>query len=234
MKQITLIIAAAAFTASCNFHSTHGSGKIITQKRTAASFTAITVATSIDVEISTGPQAIEVEADDNIINYVETEVSGNELLVRYANNTSISNTHVKVHVTVPLLNKIEANSAASIKVLGVIKNSSSVSFSASSSADIEAQVDAPDVTAKASSSGSVMLSGRTKNYKVQVSSSGDVKSFDLMSENTDAKASSSGTAQVHASVMLNADANSSGDVEYKGGAAVTSNTSSSGSVNKKD
>ena len=74
----------------------------------------------------------------------------------------------------------------------------------------------------------------TKNYTAHVSSSGDIKSFELLSENTDVSASSSGSAQVHASVSLTAKANSSGSIDYRGAANVKKTVNSSGSVEKKD
>ena len=129
---------------------------------------------------------------------------------------------------------VKASASASVKVLDIIKENGRLSFDASSSADLEAEVDAPEVDAEASSSGSVTLSGKTKYYAARVSSSGDIKSFELLSENTDVSASSSGSAQVHASVSLTAKANSSGSIDYRGAANVKKTVNSSGSVEKKD
>lgn len=234
MKQITLSLATVLLLGSCFYESEKGSGNIETQKRNVSSFTAIVAGSSIDVEVKTGPAAVEVEADDNIIQYVKTSVSGNTLYLGIESGISIRNSHIKIYVTAPALDRIEAKASADVKVMDVIKSSNAVRFDVSSSADIEAAVDAPEVETEASSSGSILLSGRTKNYKAKVSSSGEIKSFELLSENADVSASSSGTAEVHASVSLNAHASSSGDVEYTGGAEVKSNTNSSGRVHKRD
>lgn len=234
MKQITFTIAAAIMLSGCYFESESGSGNIETQKRTLEPFTAIEASSSIDVEIKSGPNAVEVEADDNIMQYVKTTVSGNTLHLGIESGVSLRNAHIKIYVAAPQIERLQARASSSIKAIDVIKSSNMVRFDANSSADIEAEVDAPSVEAEASSSGSIVLSGRTKNYRAQVSSSGDIKSFDLMSETTTVSASSSGTAEVHASVALNAKASSSGDVEYAGGGEVKSNTNSSGSVHKRD
>jgi hypothetical protein len=234
MKQTIITITAALMLSSCFYESEKGSGNIETNKRNVPAFSAIVASSSIDVEVKTGAVSVEVEADDNIIQYVKTSVSGNTLYLGIESGISIRNSHIKIYVTVPQLERIEAKASANIKVVDVIKNSATVSFDVSSSADIEAEVDAPAVETEASSSGSITLSGRTKNYKAKVSSSGEIKSFNLMSESTDVSASSSGTAEVHASVNLNANASSSGDVEYTGGGEVKSNTNSSGRVHKKN
>jgi Putative auto-transporter adhesin, head GIN domain len=235
MKQ--LIILSAAFLtllSSCNY--TSGSGNMITQKRTVGNFTGIAASNAIDVEVTIGTATeVRVEADDNIMKHVITDVSGDGVLkIKIENMVSLNDTHVKVYVTTPGLKSISASSSADVKVNGVIKYDGKISFDASSSGDIEATVDAPEVDAEASSSGSIILSGKTKNYKAEASSSGDIKSAELLSENTNASANSAGSTDVHASVTLNADASSGGDVTYRGAATVKKDVSSGGSVEKKD
>jgi hypothetical protein len=65
-------------------------------------------------------------------------------------------------------------------------------------------------------------------------SNGDIKSAGRLTENTTASANSSGSVDVHASLILKADASSGGDITYRGGAAVKKDESSGGSVEKKD
>jgi len=233
MKQILFILSTLALFTSCDY--TTGSGNIITEKRTVGSFSGISVNNSIDVEVKIGPvAAIEVEADDNIIEHIVTSVSGGILKIRIENLHNINNSHLKVYITTPVLKSVDAGASADVKVLDVIKDDNKVSFHASSSAGIEAEVDAPEVEAEASSSGSVTLSGLTKNYKAEVSSSGDIRSARLLSENTQVSANSSGSADVYASVTLDAEASSSGSIDYHGGATVKKSVNSSGSVEKKN
>jgi hypothetical protein len=234
MKQLLLLCTTLFVLNSCNI--TTGSGNIISQKRQVGNFTGITASQSIDVEVTIGAVTeVRVEADDNIMKHVITDVAGNGVLnIKIENMVSINNTHVKVFITTPGLKSIGASSSANVKVLGVIKSDGKVSFDASNSADIETEVDAPEVEAEANSSGSIILSGKTKNYKAKASSSGDIKSAQLLSENTNVAATSSGSADVHASVSLNAKASSSGSIDYRGAATVQKSVSSSGSVEKKD
>jgi Putative auto-transporter adhesin, head GIN domain len=228
------IIPVVLLLASCNFYSESGSGNIITQKRNLTAFTGIESSNSIEVDVRIGAPSVEVEADDNIIQLVETRVSGNTLHIGLEKGTSLYNTHIKVTVTAPEIKQIKAHSSSEVKVLDIIKTNDKLRFDASSSADIEAAVEAPEVDADASSSASIRLSGRTKNYRAEVSSSADIRSFDLLSENTTVSANSSGSADVHASVNLTANASSSGSIDYTGGATVKVNTSSSGTVHKKE
>jgi Putative auto-transporter adhesin, head GIN domain len=233
MKQFLILLSAFLILNSCDY--TTGSGNIITEKRNVKEFSGISVSSSIDVEVKIGSvTSVEVEADDNVIGHIVTKVSNGILKIELEDMHSISNAHLKVYITNPGLRSVKASSSASVKVLDVIKEDGKIIFDASSSADIEAGVDAPEIDAEASSSGSVTLNGRTKNYKAAVASSGDIKSADLLSENTDVSANSSGSADVYASVTLTARASSSGSIDYRGAASVKQTVNSSGSVDKKD
>jgi hypothetical protein len=233
MKQFLFLFAAFFMLCSCNY--TTGSGNVISQKRSLANFTGIDVGGSFDVEVTIGAVTeVRVEADDNLMKYIVTDVSGDVLNIHTERLHNISNAHLKVYITLPVLKSVNAAASADVKVLGVITYNGKLIFEASSSADIEASVDAPEVEAEANSSGSVTLSGKTKNYKAEASSSGDIKSAALLTENAVVTANSSGTVAVHASISLTADASSSGDITYRGAASVKKDENSGGSIEKKD
>lgn len=233
MKQITFLLFTLVTLASCRF--TTGSGKIISETRTVGNFDGITVGGSFDVEVKIGPvTSVVVEADDNIMKYIVTTVSGSTLRIRTEDLNNYSDVHMKIYITTPSITAIKASASAEVDVNDIITSDNKLTFKASSSASIKAEVNAPEVETEASSSGTINISGKTKTHNTGASSSGDIKAFGLLSENTTADVSSSGSVQVHASVTLNAKASSSGSVEYKGAATVQKSESSSGSVEKKD
>ena len=218
----------------CSCHYTSGSGNIVTEKRTVDHFDALSVSSSFDVEVTMGPVTeVRVEADDNIIKYVETSVSGNTLKIKTEGLHNINNAHLKVYITTPTLVDITASASADIKLMNLLQADSKIKFNASSAGSIEAEVDAPGVEAGASSSGTVILTGKTKNYTAEASSSGDLKTIGLLSENTDVSVSSGGNAAVYASINLEAHASSGGDITYDGAGNVKQTTSSGGSIQKK-
>ena len=234
MKQVALLcIAILLLFSSCDY--TTGSGNIVTEKRTVGHFTELTVSNAFDVEIKIGPvEEVTIEADDNLLKYIKTGVSGNTLNIHTEHLHNLSNGHLKVYITMPEIKKIIASAAAEVKVLDLVKGTGTLNFNVSSSADIEAEVDAPEIVAGASSAGSIKLRGKTKNYKAEASSGADIKTGDLLAENTDVSVSSGASADVYASVSLVAAASSGGDINYHGAASVKQSTSSGGSVNKRD
>jgi hypothetical protein len=233
MKHFLILLFTIFTLASCD--QTTGSGNIVTETRKTSIFDAISVGGSFEVEVKTGEViSVVVEADDNIMKYIETKVSGNTLKINTEDLHNYSDVHMKVYITVPALSSIKASGSAEVVADDILKNSSKITFKASGSASIKAEVDAPEIETDANGSATITLTGKTKTHKTEASSSADIKAFGLLSENTTANVSSSASIEVHASVSLNARASSSGSVEYKGAALVTKSESSSGSVEKKD
>jgi len=213
-----------------------GNGNIITQKRTVDGFTGVSVSDIISVEVQNGTTtSVEVEADDNIIDEVMTTVRNGILQVRFTDGVNhFRNVHIKVYVTAPVLNKLSSSGVGSIKANGVLKDTERIEFHTSGTGSITAEVDAPIVTADVSGVGGIKLSGRTQNYSANVSGSGSIKSYELLSENARADVSGVGSIHVHASVSLKATVSGVGSVRYRGAANVESSVSGVGSVKKDD
>ena len=231
MKQLLFLLFIVLTITSCD--QTTGSGNIITETRSTGSFDAISVGGSFEVEVSMGDAlSVKVEADDNIMKYIETRVSGNTLKIRTEKMHNYSNVHMKVYITVPSLTSISSSASAEVVANNILTSNSKLTFKASSSSSIKAEVNAPEIESDASSSASILLNGKTQIHKSEASSSAEIKAYDLLSENATANVSSSANIQVHASVNLNAKASSSGSVEYRGAATVTKSENSSGSVEK--
>jgi carbon monoxide dehydrogenase subunit G len=173
---------------------------------------------------------VVVESDDNIIKYIETNVSGNVLEIKTNHSMGFNNAHYKVFITAPAINSIEASGAANIKAKDQLKSSGKISFDISGAAEVTASVDAPEVEVEISGAGNMDLSGRTRSYKAKVTGSGDLKAADFLSENADVDVSGAGSAKVHASVSLKAEASGAGNISYKGGASVQQKTSGAGTI----
>ena len=216
---------------SCR-HST-GSGHIVTEKRKTGNFTGISAGEGFDVEVRMGTVTeVTVESDDNVIRHIETEVSGDDLKIRLARNRSFSDAHLRVYITMPVLLRIRSSSDANVTVNDIITSKERLSFKASSSGEITADVEAPEIQVEASSGATIKLNGRTMNYTASASSGASIRTTDLLSENTTVTASSGASVQVHASVRLKASASSGADIHYHGAASVEKTLSSGGRVTK--
>jgi hypothetical protein len=231
MKQFVCFFFLLFILGSCRFKT--GSGNIISETRSTGNFDGISVGGSFEVEVKTGAvTSVVVEADDNIIKYIQTRVSGNILKINTEDLNNYSDVHMKVFITAPLIKQIKAAASADVDVKDLLAGSDQITFGASSGATIKAAVNAPNVNADVSSGSSINLNGKTQTYMAEASSGSTLNSKELLSENTTVKASSGATAQVHASVTLNANASSGASVTYHGAATVNQSVSSGGSVTK--
>ncbi len=233
MKQVLFSLFTLLIMSSCRF--TTGSGNITTENRSVGGFTGISVGGDFDVEVKIGPSTeVKVEADDNVMKYIETNVSGSTLKIRTKDLHNYSDVHMKVYIITPSLVKVNVSASARVDVQDVLKSNERLYFNASSSGDINAELDAPEVETNASSGASVNLTGKTRSYNAQASSGAEIRSYDLLSETTKVQVSSGASARVHASINLNAQASSGGSVTYHGAATVNKAESSGGSVSRKD
>lgn len=231
MKNILALIVLMSLLSSCRF--TSGSGDIVTSNRNTSDFKSVSAGGGFDVEIRTGSNyKVMVEADDNLIDDIETTVEGGQLKIRMRKNLNVRNAHLKIFVTAPSITSIQSSASADIVVAGNLRADETIRFKASSGSSIKASIDAPATEADASSGAQIDIDGRTRNFDVQASSGADVDADKLLSENTTAQSSSGGTADVHASVTLHARASSGGTVNYRGAATVVKKENSGGSINK--
>ena len=229
MKQLLFFAIVLISFASC--HQLRGSGNIVKEKRQTGDFSGISAGGAFEVELKNGAtREVEVEADDNIIGYIETEVRGNVLRISTKEGVNFNDAHYKVYVTAPEINSVKSSGASDIKIKETLKSANKISFDVSGAGNISGIADAPEMGAEITGAGNISLSGRTRNYTAKVSGSGNLKTGDLQTETTDVRVSGAGNAWVYASVRLKANASGAGNIHYKGGAQVEEHSSGAGNV----
>lgn len=233
MRKLILALLIVATMGSCMYKK--GSGNIITQTRSAGPFKAVDISGGFEVEIKNGPvENVVLEADDNLVKYIEVKVIDNELKVRLE-NISVSDAHLKLFITAPEINNLNASGGSEIVVKDELKSGGTIHVKASSGSNIKTALDAPEIKADVSSGGELTLSGRTKDLHATSSSGSSLAASELLSENSYVSASSGANAHVYASVSIDASASSGGNVSYRGAATnVKKSESSGGEVEKEN
>ncbi|MFT3981114.1 MAG: head GIN domain-containing protein [Ferruginibacter sp.] len=233
MKKLFIIILGVTLLASCRMKN--GSGNVVTEDRKLDGFTGVNAGGSFTVKLKQGSSyKVSVQADDNIIDDIETDVDGDVLEIHYKNGVSISNATATIYIEAPSFTFIGGSASANIESQNTLKSDAKLKADASSAADIQLTIDAPQVEAEANSGSTLALKGQTKDIDVQASSGAHLEAYDLLSENAKAQASSGASIDLHASVNLNAQASSGASVNYRGNPAVSKQESSGGSISHKD
>ncbi len=231
MKYLFLLLSVS-LVMSCN-NTKRGSGNIIKETRTVKSFDGIAASGSIEVDIKKGDIAsVIVETDDNIMPFVETNVSNNILKIRLKEINNLRNSTIYVHVVAPEIKSLNTSASAEITSDEVLIAPDKMMLKASSGSSIDVKVDAPSINGDASSGAEITAEGKTRNVNSNSSSGASINFTDLQAETAKATVSSGASISLFTSVSLVANASSGGEIKYKGGAtSVQKNVSSGGSVN---
>ena len=214
-KLLALVVLLPILFAGCHHGfgaDVKGSGKRATQKRDVAPFTAVTTDGAFDIEVvCQKDQGVEIEADDNLLPLIETQVSGNTLRLRPTQNYSAEDPP-KIKITVPNIEAFTANGAGKIQISGVSNEKLQVSLNG-----------APSLTA----------SGTTKMIGVDTNGAAKVDTHNLRSGR--AVVDSKGVSKVDLGVSDQLDVTVSGPshVTYKGDPVVNKTVHGPGKVEKR-
>lgn len=236
LKFFTIAIAVLSITACTSAQSwrtVEGHGNVTTQERKTDSFINLKVSSGIDVYLKQGDNiSVSVEADENLQEYILTEVRDGVLNV-YSEYNIRRAEKKRVYVTMKDISSIKATSAGDIYGESKI-NSDELDLSASSAGDIKLDIKSKKLDVDISSSGDITLTGETDMLKADLSSAGDLNAYELKTREADISVSSAGDANVNVSDKIIARASSAGDINYKGDPAnVDAHSSSAGGIHKR-
>ncbi len=237
MKAIKILLAIVLTTTmtSCQFDfhpGIDGNGNVVTEERNVSTFDKVKGSTGLDVYLTEGTEnKIVVEADENLMKLIETDIINGKLTIRSTKNIGRAKAK-KVHVTFVKLVSIEASSGADV-ISNSIINSEILTLDCSSGADLEVEVFSKELYAETSSGADLEVSGKASILYANSSSGSDLNAKKLQVITCKAKASSGSDITVSVKESLDAKASSGGDIRYYGDPiSVTKKDSSSGSVIK--
>lgn len=234
-----LIGAGALLPAQAQAQRLSGSGRAATEKRQLPAFQGVALSGAMDLVVRQGPeQSVELQADDNLLPYLETEVGGSGaeavLQVRWRRGVSVHGAgKVRVLVTLPVLTVLTSSGSGDLLVEPFETPRLAIRLSGSSDARLS-QLTAGELQLSISGSGDVVGAGRATTLKIAIAGSGDVQLRDLRADDVAIDIAGSGDASVHADQSLRARIAGSGEVLYSGNAArVDAQVSGSGRVKKR-
>jgi hypothetical protein len=226
--KLSAILFLLIGTTSCFMEGVKGDGNVVTKKRKISDdFSRVEVSRGLDVYLTKSKDvSLEVEADENLHELIQTEVKGGVLKITSSKNIWSARAK-KVHLHVDNLSDIRINSGADLRTRNTFV-SDELRLSISSGASAEMELNVEDLTCDISSGADIRLSGEAENFTVSSSSGSDVKAYELNARNCRADASSGSDIKLKATETIDARATSGADIRYKGNPRVIEKEDNSG------
>lgn len=235
MKTIKLFILGAIallfFTTACiDYFTIRGNGIAATGGRITQNFNKVKSSGAFDVHIINGDeQEVVIIAEENLLQYIETFASNNQLSIDIKGMHNIKNRlPMEVYITTPNLESIKQSGSGIITTNYFTPDHLDISISGSGL--ISTAVDAIEIEALISGSGKLELSGVAKVAQFTISGSGKIDAYNLTLRDCEAKISGSGNISVNVERYLNASISGSGNLYYFGTPDIETHISGSGKV----
>lgn len=251
---LVAFVAATLLLNACGMRVIHGSGEAVSETRAVSDFNQVTLAGIGEVIITQGEtEALTIEAEDNILPYLETTVRNGVLTIGIKQDAwgmIFSPTRpIKFYLSVKNVEALTISGSGDIRAeqldagrlaldlsgsgkieLGDVQ-AESLTSSLSGSGDLQiAALAATTVNATLSGSGNYALGGEVEEVNVTISGSGSYRADDLQSQTAQVTVSGSGAAALQVANSLDVNITGSGDVRYAGAPQVSQHITGSGQV----
>lgn len=233
---IALAGSLAVFTVSCRWTVgiVRGSGEITTEERDVSDFKKVNLSGAGNLVITQGEsESLVIEADDNIISLIETEVFGERLTINFKRGYNfIPASTLKFHLTVKDLDEISVSGAGNVYCDEF--DTEEMEFEISGAGDIDFKINAEIIEVFSLGAGDITLSGKVDSQKVSMKGAGKYDGANLESKSCEINVTGAGSATVNVSEELNVNISGLGNVNYAGTPSITQDISGLGNVKSID
>ena len=173
----------------------HGSGDIQTEKRSLTGFKRLDISGVFDVEVVAQKDFnVEVEADDNLFEYILTEVDGDTLEISTRKRFSTKNT-IKIRISAPNIEAIENSGVSRVTISNLDNDSLKIDSTGASQ---------------------VIAYGETTYLEIDLSGASTVNAKGLTAPNVAVEASGASSAKINVLKKLEVSLSGASSVKYKG------------------
>lgn len=240
MSKRTLIVLFALFAVvfgACNFNVNldveRGSGNVVRETRDVSGFDRLSLAGIGDVILTQGSEeSLEIEAEDNILRKITTEVRDGTLYIGYTQRALLPTKDIKFYLTMQDISGLEILGISNIRSDEIDTDRLDINISGSGNIEIRT-LTAEYLNVNLSGAGNFNAEGKVSEQKANLSGVGNYEVEDLESENATIILAGLGRAVVWVNDSLDVSISGTGSVEYYGSPRVTRNISGLGSVSSR-
>lgn len=204
---------------SCQTNCIQGSGKEATDNRKIAEFTKLDIAGSFNVTlVQDSSNSVTINADDNILSIIKTDVSGDKLKISTDNKNICSAKEVTITIGMRNIKSISASGAVQLTSNGRI-NAADLDLHLSGATKVDMDIAAANIETEGSGVTDITLKGQASSHSVQLSGSGKLSAFDFVVGSYSIETSGQSDCEVNVLNELNINSTGASDIKYKGNPA---------------
>jgi len=236
MLVLLLALALMGSSMACSllggWRVVRGSGRVVEEEREVSGFTGVALNGVGHLTIERGDtERLRIEAEDNLLPYIETQISGGVLEIGQRTNVNLwPKRPINFYLTVVNLESVAVSGSGQVEAPVLEAERFSLAISGSGDAKMDG-LDTQELTVQISGSGKVDIAGgKADKQDVSISGSGRYTARDLESMDAQVRISGSGSATIRVSDNLDVTVSGSGDVQYLGRPRIQQAVSGSGKV----
>lgn len=174
---LLMLLALAFTTLGCSFIGARwvrGSGHVTTEERTVSDFTRVTLAGIGHLHVEQGDQeSLRIEAEDNLLPYLETEVHNGELQIGSRPGVALHPTQpLDFYVTVKTVEALTLAGSGEVTAPALHTDDLAVTLSGSGQMTVTDLQAKGTLTAEISGSGALVITGQAQAQEIILSGSG--------------------------------------------------------------
>ena len=231
---ITLLSLLAFTTSACN--KIKPSKKITTEERTIGTYEKLSVYDAFDVSVTYGSATskITVEANDNLMKYIITELDGDYLVIKLDSKISVkSSATLKINITVPKLTEIKASGASSVEFLSEL-STSNLNLNLSGASALKGDVNLTSCNFNLSGASQIDVAGSINTAIIELSGASSIGNYNCSIDNLSIDLSGASSGSLTLNEIINIDASGASSLNYKGNCTInTIELTGASSINKK-
>lgn len=233
-KTLSFAWALPAMTLFASCKKITGEGPVITELRHPSNFTGIRSSVVQDVSVIIDTVSfIEIKAQQNILDVIETFNSGGDLVVKLKSGHFVGRDQdVRIAIHTGSIKYLEQDGAGHLGVFGTAAGDHlKCSINGSGSIGLEKVSIQNTLIGEINGSGDIIIEGgNVLQANFESNGSGDISSSGLYADNVHTAINGSGSMRIRAVRYLYANISGSGNVYYKGTPMISTSISGSGRV----
>jgi hypothetical protein len=176
-------------------------------------------------------EELRIETDKNLLRYIETDVSGETLIIRHRRGITLRPKQpIEYHLTVKALDSLLVSGAGNVSLPQLETERFEIEISGAGSIDLE-DLHADRLDVRIGGAGDLEVAGgEVQEQEISISGAGDYRARNLDSDTAQVYLSGLGSATLHAREHLDVQITGAGSVRYLGRPSVEKHVTGVGSV----